>query len=488
MSGLATLSASRSDQGGFSFIEMIVVVALLAFAMLGILAVFDASARINKNEQQLADAQGSVRYGIYQMTRAVRMAGSGGLYVTQAVLNHKDPQLAGINVTNSAEANSYDNVETGTTVTGLTAGETHPVRPGTDMIEIRGVINSPMVSFDETNQAAGNGCGPCTATQALNVKSIAGSALLGRHYNDDATNRPQFAAIDAYTATAATNPMFVIVSQNDDIHNGCSQPTPTNPTPAPVYPQPTYNVGLLSTATTLGGSQTFGNVNFGSATAQEFNNEFPSAGGTSAVPLTSWLRHAGILDDLVFFIDNGDPDHPALAQGTRRGDKFDVVTLADDVEDMQVAYGVDTNNDNIVGRLIAANPPTDPDTNVSNQAGQDEWVPNVPGADNPVTLTSAVYQATNFVATPAGPPSGHCVRLHGVMITLVAKSKDSDPTYGRGQPPLALGLRVMNSPVTINSPYPDTAQYGIPPGTSPRFYRRRVQTLKINLRNYAFQG
>ncbi len=193
MSGLATLSASR---------KMIVVVALLAFAMLGILAVFDASARINKNEQQLADAQGSVRYGIYQMTRAVRMAGSGGLYVTQAVLNHKDPQLAGINVTNSAEANSYDNVETGTTVTGLTAGETHPVRPGTDMIEIRGVINSPMVSFDETNQAAGNGCGPCTATQALNVKSIAGSALLGRHYNDDATNRPQFAAIDAYTATA----------------------------------------------------------------------------------------------------------------------------------------------------------------------------------------------------------------------------------------------------------------------------------------------
>ena len=52
-------------------------------AMVGLLAVFDASARINKNETDVADAQGSVRYGIYQMTRAIRMAGAGGLYVTQ---------------------------------------------------------------------------------------------------------------------------------------------------------------------------------------------------------------------------------------------------------------------------------------------------------------------------------------------------------------------------------------------------------------------
>jgi prepilin-type N-terminal cleavage/methylation domain-containing protein len=471
MSGMATRSASRNDQGGFTLIEMIVVTFLLALAMLGILAVFDTSARINKNEQQLADAQGSVRYGIYQMTRAIRMAGSGGLFVTQAVLNHNDPQLAGITVTNSVEPNSYDNVETGTTVTGLAAGETHPVRPGTDMIEVRGVINSPLVGFDETNQAGGNGCGTCTASQALDVKPIAGSALLGQHYNDDPA-RPQFAAIDAYTATAATNPMFVIVSQNDDLHNGCSQPSPTNPTPAPVYPQPTYNVGLLSTATTLsGGGNTFGNVNFGNAAAQEFNNEFPSAAGTSAVALTSWLRHAGILDDLIFFIDNSEPNHPALAQGTRRGTKFDVVTLADDVEDMQVAYGVDTNNDEIVGRLVTAppNPPTDPDTNVSNVAGKDEWVPNVSGADNPVTGTSAVYQATNFVANSAGPLSGHCVRLHGVMVSLVARSKDSDPTY---KGPTATGYKVMNS-----AQVPTAGQY-----------RRRVQTLKINLRNYAFQG
>jgi hypothetical protein len=43
----------------------------------------------------------------------------------------------------------------------------------------------------------------------------------------------------------------------------------------------------------------------------------------------------------------------------------------------------------------------------------------------------------------------------------------------------------MNTPVTILPPYPDTAQYPTL-STVPQF-RRRIQTLKINLRNYAFE-
>jgi hypothetical protein len=43
----------------------------------------------------------------------------------------------------------------------------------------------------------------------------------------------------------------------------------------------------------------------------------------------------------------------------------------------------------------------------------------------------------------------------------------------------------MNSPVTIAPPHPDTAQY---PGIGVTTFRRRLQTLKINLRNYAYEG
>jgi prepilin-type N-terminal cleavage/methylation domain-containing protein len=159
---------------GFSLVEMIVVVFLLGIAMLGLLAVFDASTRINKSEQEVADAQGSVRYGIYQLTRVIRMAGAGGLYVTQAVLVTPDPDLPGITTDDD-----YDNVVDGS-ITNL-AGTQVPIRPGTDIIEVRGVILSPLVGFD-----LASGCGGCKGIAALTVKPVTDL----KHVNDNARRAP----------------------------------------------------------------------------------------------------------------------------------------------------------------------------------------------------------------------------------------------------------------------------------------------------------
>ena len=463
----------RHLSSGFTLVEALIAVFLLALAMLGILAVFDAGARVSKTEQDVADAQGAVRYGVFQMTRAIRMAGSGGLFVTQAVLNHRDPQLPGITVVNSADAGSYDNVEDGTKITPLT-GSTIRVRPGTDMIEVRGVINSPLLGFD-----LGSGCQPCDPAQgcAACVGTVAvkapGTTNLG-HVNHDPVNRPQFSQLDAYAAgVSASNPMLVLVAFHDDLHAGCGQWI--GPLFYPLYPQTPYNVGAITAPTALVSGATFGSVNFTDSNAVEFNSEMPADPGVPAQARNN-LRHAGILDDLVFFIDNSDPLHPALAQGSRRGSAFDVVTLADDVEDMQIAYGVDIDGNNSISRLVA---PTaaDPEANVSYQAAGDEWVPNAPGADNPITHDSRPFIASNFVE-----PVNRCPRLHAVMISIVARSHDPDPAY---RAPSALGLVTLNSPVTIHPPYPDTAQY---PGLGVTTFRRRVQRLKINLRNYACEG
>ena len=77
---------------------------------------------------------------------------------------------------------------------------------------------------------------------------------------------------------------------------------------------------------------------------------------------TKLRKRAGILDDLIYFIDEHRTRrlHPALAQGTRRGDKFDVVRLADDVEDMQIAYGVDTDGNGALNRAGPADAHTTP--------------------------------------------------------------------------------------------------------------------------------
>ncbi len=468
---------------------MIVVTFLLALAMLGLLAVFDAGSRINKSETEVAEAQSSVRYGVYQMTRVIRMAGSGGLFVTQAVLNRNDAQAALPGIAPAGV--SYDNVA-GVTIARMGGGPAVPVRPGTDMIEVRGVMLSPLLGFDRQS-----GCAPCTGGAAsLTAVAITGHPLIGRHVNHDATNRPQFAAIDAYTAgTSATNPRYVLVSANDDIHTGCSTTAGI-----PVYPQAPYNVGIIKSPTTLVSSGSFGSVDFLDSGAMEFNYEIPAGAGVAARPIGN-VRRAGIMDDIIFFIDNSDPRHPALAQGIRRGGVFDVILIADDVEDMQIAYGVDTHppavpprpfdGDDAITRIPVVPPALNVDPNVSTVEGGDEWVPNVPGNDNPVTGTSVPYVAADFQTRqpppgtfdhPGIPPPAHCPRLHAVMISLIAKSRDPDPTY-RG--PNRLGIRTMNVQVNPDS-IPITAIYP-PPNPNPP-YRRRVQTLKINLRNYSFQG
>jgi len=454
----------RSSESGFTLVEMIVVTLLLMIAMVGLLAVFDASARINKNETDVADAQGSVRYGIYQMTRAIRMAGVGGLYVTEAVLNHADIALPGI-LPNGA---SYDNVA-GMTVTDV-HGTNWAVRNGTDMIEVRGVLFSPLLAFDEQS-----GCAPCIGSVPLLALPIIGNALIGEHENDDPATRPQFAAIDAYTQGASsTLPMMVIVQDGKNELHACGDAGP--PIGLQRYPQPPYNVGQITNPTTLVGTHSFGNVDFGGTVGPRINTELPSDPGTIAATPISVLKRAGILDDVVFFITTdpvADPNgiHPYLAQGIRRGNAFDVSRLADDVEDMQVAYGIDSDGDNAVTRLttggcaINAN---DPDPNFSTTAGCDEWYPNAVGEGAPV---DAQFQEQNpFNPSHSGNPLAiHCPRLHAVMISLLAKARDSDPTY-RG--PAAQGYKTMNStaaPVTGN-------------------FRRRIQTLKVNLRNYAYQG
>ena len=466
-------SRLRSRERGFTLVEMIVVTLLLLIAMVGLLAVFDAGARINKNETDVADAQGSVRYGIYQMTRVIRMAGSGGLYVTQAVLNHADKGLSGLIPANSGF--SYDNVS-GVSVIDQT-GTRIRVRDGTDMIEIRGVVFSPLLGFDQQT-----GCGGCTSSADLTVLPITGDPVIGQHVNNDATQRPQFASIDAYTAGAtAAEPMLVVVMDgNSDLHTGCSDPLPNG---SQRFPQPAYNVGVLAQPTRLVSSNTFGPVDFGASLGQHFNAEMPSIGTTEPPVAIQKVRRAGVLDDVLFFIGlqdtNTDPQglHPFLAQGIRRGDHFQVTILADDVEDMQVAYGVDLNGDFAVNRGdfgCGPDPVADPDADVSNQIECDEWRPNAGvGTDEPVFAPEQFQSQDPFAGGHSGsPPAAHCPRLHAVMISLLAKARDADPTY---KGPTAQGYKLMNHDLTT---------FPLIPGQ----YRRRVQTLRVNLRNYAFQG
>ena len=319
------MKASRGfAPSGFALVEAAVAALLALTLLVAGLALWDAAARLNRSEIDVADAQGGVRYGLRQMGRIVAMAGSGGLFVTQAVLVRPDPDLPGVAASPDGD---YDNV-VGGSVTDLNGREV-PVRPGTDVVEVRGVFFSPLLGYDGES-----GCGSCTGVSALRARAVTSTG----HVNDDAAKRPQFALVDAHAAGAsARNPFFVIVAEDGDLHAGCSRWSEGRPSAA----QPAYRVGLLEAPPALASAGTFGRVDFASALSREIESEDPRDPAPSPPPPGPVLTRGGILDDVLFFIDDSDPRHPVLARASRRGSRFDVVPLVEDVEDPQVAYGVD---------------------------------------------------------------------------------------------------------------------------------------------------
>jgi hypothetical protein len=258
--------------------------------------------------------------------------------------------------------------------------------------------------------------------------------------------------------------LFVLAVDGNDLAPACSEGSSGLPRRAP---QPSNHVGLLTEPTALAASGTLQTVDFSDRLAREISTEDPrDSPPVTADPPLHALRRAGILDDVLFFIDNTDPVHPTLARALRRGARFDVVPLAEDVEDFQVAYGVDglygsdaVTPDGVLGRLVAATE-GDPDPSVSTQVDGDEWVPNVEGE-------------LPFSTRDLRSSDAHCPALSAVMIALVAKARDPDLTFrGRG----AFGLHAFNSPK-------GTRDYSETSLTAPRF-RRRIQTVTVGLRNF----
>lgn len=441
----------RDSRAGFTLIETIAASFVGLILLLALFAATDSAARLNKSEIAAAEAQSSLRFASNRIGAAVRAAGAGGLFVAQSILLRADPQLPGLA---GGPGGELDNV-VGGSVTNLSGGNV-PVRPGTDVLDVRGVIFSSLLGFDDSS-----GCGGCAGIVDVVVPAVTSH----KHVNDDPSRRSRFSEIDAYTQGASPeNPMFVIAAGVDDVHAGC----PAAGTGRTLPPQRRYAVAKLSSPTRLAAAGSLGPVDFRDALSRELSTEDPDGAPPAAASPIGPIARAGILDDVVFFVDDSDPEHPTLAQGVRRGGRFDVVALADDVEDLQIAYGVDglygsdaVNPDGSLARLVAATS-RDPDPEVSNEDGGDEWAPNAAG------------ERTFRAAELSWPAEPRCPLLRGVLVALVARSRDPDPSY-RG--PDAAGIRTMNSP-TGSGPMPPF----------PVHYRRRSQTMKISLRNFALDG
>ncbi|MCG8459482.1 MAG: prepilin-type N-terminal cleavage/methylation domain-containing protein, partial [Holophagales bacterium] len=124
----------------FSLTEMLVVLLIVGILLGGLLTLFSRSTYIARTQSDLAVLQQSLRVAHGELSRYLRMAGSGGLPISWNTI----PTGVTIDYThvgsypNGFAVRVENNVAEGTTIGGL------PVVPGTDVLTVRGVFSTPV--------------------------------------------------------------------------------------------------------------------------------------------------------------------------------------------------------------------------------------------------------------------------------------------------------------------------------------------------------
>lgn len=131
------------NEAGFTLVELLVSLAVTAVLILGVLATFDLSSRVNRVQMSVADLQQSMRVAQNEVVRLARMTGRGGLPANQALL-----------LTN--------NVASGAKLVSTMAAT--EILEDTDVVRVRGVISGSLYQIEyldgnvfTASDASGNG-------------------------------------------------------------------------------------------------------------------------------------------------------------------------------------------------------------------------------------------------------------------------------------------------------------------------------------------
>ncbi len=515
----------RDGEAGFSLVEILITLLIFSVVTAGLLVVFSNSSRLAKSQTQLAMIQQGQRVGHSELVRYTRMAGIGGLPITR--LNVTDDQisnqeydLTGV-LPHGVALAVFNNVASDTSIAqvvdGTAAddadndGDDEPlVLPGSDVLIVRGVFSTPVYYTPGMPPTNLNCTTEISTWLAPDGKSAAGcitipgrSRVVGEKYEDlhqdvkllsdqlkaiynrpnsefkdeafllrDLVNPNAYAimafdwasvanesALDPYICpvptdagpgvTAADMPLCLNLPLKIDLEDG----------PGLVYADLTRGTSLVG-----GGGMTLEP----DTTKPELNVELPTN-----------ISSLGFLEELRFFIrvereipgDDSSRLTPVLSRarfGPGTNNLVDVIDVADNVIDLQLALGADTDE---LG--------TGPGYGVIFEDGSDsdEVLFNAPGdflgadADPP------------YADPPGGdPPDGHQVwfnpdiEYHFLRINTVVMADRRDLDY---QAPELINIEDFNRGDSFSL---GGDNYSYNDLDARRFRRRWLQTV-VELRN-----
>jgi hypothetical protein len=422
-------------QSGFTLIEVVVATLITIEVILAALALFDFHNRLARVQGQVTDMQQSLRAAQYEMVKLTRMAGRGGL---PAVLHASQPNQA------YGAVGVRNNVTSGADQIAIGFSNSPKAVDGTDILILRGAFSLPILTLDPSGPGklvltGGTGT-PATATSG----TVIVCALTPTNIAQDIGSLSS--AVSAALLAGQVEPLVLVGSRSDadyavvELNPAASVLTGTQPG----CPAPGAGVKIAFTIT--------GDVN-----ANAFQQLGAVTGTFGLPPLMNAVATLGVLEEYRYYIRKdttpnalGDPvmhlSRARMYPGTEtpyyNTSTNLQVDVADNLVDLQVALGVDTNGDGLITEGGTGSPPsTLPPTTT------DEWIYNVTG-DPPFPVTSPLLE----------------VRINTIAIT-----GNPDPQY---QGPK---LTQVEDHTYVATDFPNTF-HG-------RCYRHRLLTTVVGLRN-----
>jgi type II secretory pathway pseudopilin PulG len=415
---------------GFTLVELIVALGVMTIVIVGIALLFDFNTKLARAQTNIAEMQQSLRVAQQTMVREVRMAGRGGVPV-------------GVGLPAGVAVAVRDNVGVGGVSRDLAPGleDSPQVVEGTDVLTVRGVFNSPLYQINDTDASSFtlDTANPSAVHGTLKVMSVSHTgvaqstqALIDSVGSAGVNGFPEALILVSPLADS----IFAIVELDPD-DSDVSDPT---------------NLSIAFKVT--GGTFT-----------DQYTALYQSATGSAVFPtnLTS-VAFAGILEEYRYYIreehavpgDDTTELRPRLSRarmypGTEipyteipyHGDLTNTkVDVADDVVDLQVALGIDTDNDGTV-------------VDLGNNT--DEWLYNSTGTPD---------DATDLKWNQAGR------RLYYLRISTLARTDRREHNY------VAPAITAIEDRV-----YGEAAEPADEPQRLARMFHRRLLQTVVEMRN-----
>jgi len=439
----------RQAEAGFTLVEVLVALFVMAEMTLAILLLFDFSNKLSRVQTNIADMQQSLRVAQYDAVRLVRMTGRGGLPDTPLTAT---PANAQASATLSSPAFAVrDNVPNGAVI-GAAGSPT--VVQGTDVLTIRGVFSNPVyqvvpsASAFTYNTATGQG----TITISTSVPTPQNGTPIPQHLDALAT-AVQTSVPEALVLVSGTSDQIYAVVELDPASSNVANAATTGVTIAFRTTGGTrtaaYNAlspGGAFPATTMKSVATVGILEEYRIYVRSFSNNPPSGTATDAdkaAALNSKLTRARMFpnSDDAYGSGNATANAPNLS-----------LDVADDVTDFQVALGFDTPQGG--GSISGSTPPVNL---VDTGDAADDWLFNSK-ADLPINL-----------ATWNNMP------LYYIRLNTLVRTDRPDPKY---LAPLLVGIEDR----PYNGAQSDSWSQAFNQGHSQMFRRRLLQTI-VDMRN-----